>query len=134
MEITRFSGGVGAIRGRAVGVTGCVCGHDGTVFREGGGELWGEFEALEVVTICDHLAFFTSGETEHEIRRKAVGVASYLLVEGFGAGKIARGGDSPGVSWLGAASSVGKPMGGFSPGAVCVLFERAEWCAPQTCF
>ena len=58
---------------RAIEDAGC---HQRSVFGEGVREALGEFERLEVITICDHLGFLGRGKLEAEVVRKAVGVTS----------------------------------------------------------
>jgi hypothetical protein len=48
---------------------------------KGVGELRPEFQALEVVTNCDHLPLLGSRRTEHEIGGEASFVARHLLME-----------------------------------------------------
>jgi hypothetical protein len=63
-EFTKFDEGTDDEQARVHGALTAqdISSHDGTVFRESVGKFWREFKALEVVTICDHLALLGGGE------------------------------------------------------------------------
>ncbi len=46
------------------------------------------FQVLKVVTVCDHLPLFLSGEAEHEVGRKAVSISMNSLIENFGGNTV----------------------------------------------
>jgi hypothetical protein len=54
------------------------------MFGESPGEHRGEFQALEVVTICDHLEFLGLGQLKEEIGGEPGFIAFDSLVEDFG--------------------------------------------------
>src|SRR3990167_8104428 len=62
---------------RRVQYIGCL---NGTMLREGKRQGSGKLELMEVVTICDHLPLLGFSKLEHEVFRKAGGVAFDCLV------------------------------------------------------
>jgi hypothetical protein len=58
---------------------------------EGKRQRFRKLQTCEVVTICDHLAFFFRGKLKHEILRKAPCIALDRLVQCPGRDAIKRG-------------------------------------------